>query len=528
MRENMRKSVSDPLGEPQYLNLDKYWRGLPRSFRMAFVSAFLLGVIVHLYVFSNLLLNHDGIVTIHSGNADLSLGRWSQKFFRFLSWTYEMPVVIALLTVLALALCAGLTVYILDIHSPACILLVSGFMVSFPSVAAIFSYLFVADAFFIAAFLQVAAVWVTKQFRYGWIVAIACIAVSLGSYQAFIGCSVALFLFDCILALFSDAPTKDVLKRGLRYIAIILAGLLLYRVLLAFFLWKNHAVLSGYKGISTAINSSLVDYLRTLPQTYLQLIKFFWSPSYLIWQMRLLQRLMFFLAAGCFFFLTIQKRIYKNPVRLLLLICGVALLPAALNLICVICAGQTGVNILMQYSYVFAYVFALKLFEMTATEVRPLRFGRCRHAIVLVSLALCAALVWADVCLSNTAYLALQLEMETSQAIGIRVLSRLEELEGYVPGETPVMLVDTTHTIKKVATGFPQLEHMTGISNFVLLGSYAGANFLKFFCGAESFRSASMEQREAITNAGVLASMPAFPAIDSIQFYDEVVIVKLS
>lgn len=436
-------------------------------------------------------------------------------------------MVIALLAVLALALCAGLTVYILDIHSPAGILLVSGFLVSFPTIACAFSYLFMGDAYFIALFFHVGAVYAAKKFRFGWIVAIACIATSLGIYQAYIGCSVALFLFDCILALFSDTPVKDIFKRGLRYIAVILAGLVLYRILMEFFLWKNHAVLGDYKGMSTAINASIADYLRTLPQTYRQIILFFWSPSYLIEPMRLLQRAMFFLAAGCFVLLVALKRIYKDPLKLFLLLCGAALVPLALNLICVICAGQTTVNMLMQYSYVFAYVLALKLFEMTAVEVRAARFRICGHAVVVTSLALCAVLVWANVCLTNTAYLAMQLEIEVSQSIGIRVLSRLEELDGYVPGKTPVMLVDTTTARERVGIDFPQLKDMVGMDT-AFLRVYCGPYFLRFLCGAGNFRTASTEQSTAITNSGVLASMPVFPAKDSIQFYDGVVIVKLS
>lgn len=528
MVEKIRDSEFDPQEEPQYLHLDRYWRRLPRSFRMAFVSALFAGIIVHLSVFSNLLLNHDAAPNINTTNEHLGLGRWAQGFFSSLSWTYEMPVVIGLLSVLALALCAGLTVYILDIHSSACVFLVSGFLVSFPTIACVFPYLFTADAYFIAIFLHVGAVYAAKKFRHGWAIAIVCIAISLGIYQAYIGCSVALFLLDCILALFSDTPTKDVLKRGLRYIAVILAGLILYRVLLAFFLWKAQVGLSDYRGMSSAINAGITDYLRTLPQTYRQIILFFWSPSYLIRPMQLLQRVMFFLAAGCFFLLTALKRIYKDPLRLLLLLCGAVLLPAALNLICVISAGQSSVTLMMQYSYVFAYVFALKLFEMTAVEVRSTRFKRCRHAVVMTSLALCAVLVWANVCLTNTAYLAMQLELDVSQAIGIRVLSRLEELDGYVPGKTPVMLIDSTPASKRVGVNFPQLERITGISNFSLLSHYAGPKFLIYFCGAGRFRSASAEQREAITSAGVLASMPVFPAKDSIQFYDGVVIVKLS
>lgn len=526
------RRIFDPQGEPLYLNPQNLWRRLSKPFRLAFISAFFVGLIVHLYVFSNLLLNHDGFHTIKSANVHLNFGRWSSGIFSFFSWIYEMPVVIVLLTIIALALCVGWTVRILDIHSPACIFLVSGFMLSFPTVACSFSYLWTADAFFIAALLQVVAVYVTKRYRYGWLPAILCITFSLGVYQAFIGCSVALFLLDCIFSLFSNESTKSILKRGFQYIAVILAGLVLYRIILAFCLWITHTALADYKGISSALDSGLMGYLRALPLTYRQFILFFWSPSYMWWPLRVMQVVMFALAGGCFVLLITRKRIHKDPLRLFLLICGVALLPVAMNLICVICAGLTGVNMLMQYSYVFAYVFALKVFEMTAMETPSARRELTKHATVLTSLALCAVLVWTNFCVTNEAYLALDLSIEFSQSIGIRILSRLEALEGYVPGETPVMFMDNTPANKRTGIKFSELTEMTGIGTMSLLYNYAAPQFLERFCGAGDVLSLNetydAERYGAIISSGVFDSMPAFPAKDSIQWYDGAVLVKVS
>lgn len=526
----MEQTIFDSPGEPLYMRPEKLWHRLSKPFRLAFASAFFTGLIVHWNVLSNLYLNHDGVRHIRSINSNFAFGRWSSFAFSSLSGLYEMPVVIALLAIIALALCAGLTVCILGIRSPACIFLVSGFMVTFPSIACTFPYLHAADAFFIAAFLHVAAVYAAKRFRYGWFPAILCIAASLGIYQAFIGCSVALFLFDCIFELFSDTSTKSILKRGLRYIGVILAGLVLYRIVMVFSLWITHKALANYKGISTANNSGLVDYLRTLPLTYRQFILFFWSPSYMAWPLRLLQVIMFALAGGCFFFLVARKRIHKNLPRLFLLICGVVMLPAALNLICVICAGQTDVNMLMQYSYVFTYVFVLKLFEMTAMETQSPRYKTTKHATVLTGLALCTVLVWTNFCVTNEAYLALDLSMEVSRAIGIRTLSRLEALEDYTPGETPVMFIDSKPVIERLGIDFPELTGMSGIDNYNLLYNYTAPAFLERFCGSGDLLGLDRESEQyaAIISTGAVDSMPAFPAKDSIRWYDGVVIVKLS
>ena len=98
-----------------------------------------------------------------------------------------MPVVLGVLSLLALAASAGLIVRILDISHPASVIIASGLVVSYPVTACVFSYMFAADGYFFALLLSVLSVYLTKKYRWGWIPAIGCIVVSLGGYQAFIG-----------------------------------------------------------------------------------------------------------------------------------------------------------------------------------------------------------------------------------------------------------------------------------------------------------------------------------------------------
>lgn len=105
--------------------LDTFWTSpkkiiskISKEFRLAFLSACFIGVIIHLYAFSNLLINHDGIVSLWSENEHLASGRWALHFFSCFSGSYELPVVIGLLSILALAVSAGLTVRVLRLTHP--------------------------------------------------------------------------------------------------------------------------------------------------------------------------------------------------------------------------------------------------------------------------------------------------------------------------------------------------------------------------------------------------------------------------
>ena len=113
-----------------------------------------------------------------------------------------------------LALTAALTVRILGLRTRAGVVLASALLVTFPSVACIFSYHFTADAYVIALFFSALAVYCAKFCRRGWIAAVALLTVACGTYQAFVCYAIGLFLFDCLLTLLEGAPSPRWSGRG--------------------------------------------------------------------------------------------------------------------------------------------------------------------------------------------------------------------------------------------------------------------------------------------------------------------------
>ena len=127
------------------LPLDGLWKRVSPPSRLAFLSALLIGAVTHLYFFTNLLLNHDSANSLCSDNDVLSSGRWAAQLLSAFSTDFQLPVVIGLISLVMLALTAALTVRVLELRTRAGVVLASALLVSFPSVACIFSYLFTAD-----------------------------------------------------------------------------------------------------------------------------------------------------------------------------------------------------------------------------------------------------------------------------------------------------------------------------------------------------------------------------------------------
>ena len=196
------------------------WERITLSFRLAFFAACLVGFLTHLYLLTNLLPNHDSIHSTFTNNDVLSSGRWSAQLLSSFSTYFQLPVVIGLISILALAVTAGLTVRILGLSHPVHIVLAAGLLVTFPSISAIFSYLFTADAYFLALMLNALGVFCAKRYRWGWLAAVLLLAVACGTYQAFICYAIGLFLLDCVLMLLEGEALDRTVKNGLGYIAV--------------------------------------------------------------------------------------------------------------------------------------------------------------------------------------------------------------------------------------------------------------------------------------------------------------------
>ena len=519
------------------------WDGLPRpsrEARLAFLSALLMGFIVHLSVFSNLIINHDGTVSIRSANEHLTSGRWALSFFSRFSGIYELPVVLGVLSVLALAGTAALTVRVLDLRDPASILLTSGFLVSFPTVACIFPYLYTADAYFFALLLNAAGVWAAKRWRFGWLAAAACFTLSLGIYQAFICYGVGLLLFDCILALYHNEKVAAVCRRGGFYLLAIALSLVAYRVVLALRLAAAGLELSSYRGMDGAINSGVMDYLRAAPNAYLEFVRFLWNPPYTAGWPRRFQVLLFAFAAACAVFLIVVRKIYREPLRLGLMVLGAALIPPALNLISIIAAGSTETNIVQWYAFVLAFVLVVKVLELTVRQCfqlfkAPAKPGKVRNlsglaarfwkAPIFGALLVCAWLVWENFMVTNAGYLHMQLVYENSYSVANRILTHVEAMDEYTQ-DTPVVLAGSAKYINNNIALFPELRQFAGMDTS-LINSYCGASFFQVFLGANK-ANASPEQRQDLVDSGVLDAMPCYPEKGSIQYYDGMILVKLS
>ena len=357
------------------LPLDGLWKRVSPPSRLAFLSALLIGAVTHLYFFTNLLLNHDSANSLCSDNDVLSSGRWAAQLLSAFSTDFQLPVVIGLISLVMLALTAALTVRVLELRTRAGVVLASALLVTFPSVACIFSYLFTADAYFIALFFSALAVYCAKFCRRGWIAAVALLTVACGTYQAFVCYAIGLFLFDCLLTLLEGAPLPQVVRKGLAYVGICVAALALYYLILQVLLAVTGTALENYQGMSGMSLSNLGAFLAEIPMAWLRFGAFIFDPKYFTPFYRAVQLLycLFFVLLGIC--LIKAKGLYRDLPRLLLTFTGLLLIPLALDFIAALALGAR-VHSLMIYSFVLFFVLVVRRLSWSRPSCSPPGDGR--------------------------------------------------------------------------------------------------------------------------------------------------------
>ncbi len=494
------------------------WAKLPWNFKTGFLSAIIFGTITHLFNFTNILLNHDSMSTFSSKKNYLFMGRWAAESLAKLGTPLQLPVIQGFLSILALSVAAGITVYLLSFSSFSGVVLAAGFMAVYPTVTTSLAY---CNEWFLEASLFAAAgALCVKQFRWGWIPALPLLAIAMGLYQSYISLTIGLLLFDCVLRLLGQENILDVVKRGIRYILTLLGGMTLYYAILLLCLHTTGTeLLTGFKGLDTLGFQNIGLYLRSIPQAYRDFLTFFWRAAYLIKPLLYAQRLLVILAFLAGLYLCFSRKLWKRPAALILTAIGALIIPPALSLTSILSTEALYMNVL--YPYVLYYVFCIKLLEMA---VRNIKNSWAGFGVQAISMSLCLVLVWGTICVDNMAYYRMQLCYDHSMVLASRVFGHIESIEGYTK-DMPVAFVGTPDsTVSGIFSNFG-LDSLGGTSLPSLIGNYATHRFFIQVAGI-GYRCVGAEERTLITESGILDTMPNYPEQGSIICWNDIVIVK--
>ncbi len=519
-------------------NLNKY---IKKEWKLAFLAAFVCGLLVHMPMLLSDIPNHDGLDSMYFDQNMITSGRWFLMVACGLTSYYTLPWLIGVLGMLWLAVTAVLLVEFLEVRDGCCIVLISGLLVSFPALSSTFAYVFTMDGYLLGLMLAVAAVLCVKKLRYGFLPGAICLAFSLGTYQAYLPFAVILSIYGILVFIMEHAGEKaqgGVLwqncKYALRYLYMGVLGLLLYYGILQLLLKIQGKELDTYQGINSLENSPLAGGLTSLLQMVVSMYRDFFAFSLkgnvVINNGLSLAAVVILLAATVWMVIRLMVRgnWWKHIWFYVLLILPAVGLPIATNLILVISPGVT-YHLLMRYQWVLYLILPIAFVSRYGVVKRDGTVSKDGgSAWALWSVAAAAVLLIGNYAVTdNIAYSNLHKRYEKTYAYCLRLLDRIEQTPGYYQG-IPIAMIGVVGNESYPTTDITQdvTSNMIGMNGDVLL--YTGDNyeiFIRNYLGA-TLNILPTEVMEEIYYSESYRKMDSFPGADSVKLVDGVIYVK--
>ncbi|MCM1537356.1 MAG: glucosyltransferase domain-containing protein [bacterium] len=495
------------------------WRKLERQYKIAFFAALLIGLFAHMYMIVNKLPNHDYIYNIHSDQFEwqLSLGRWFLHIVTGISSYFLLPWVNGVLALLYAAITAALIVAVLEIKNTIPVILCSGLLVTYPAFADTLGYMSIPDGFLFAMFLAVLGVWFwhRKEGAHGSIGLAICIALSAGTYQAYLSFAIMLILIRLILDMMENRyENKALLLRGGRALFGGALGMILYYVGLLIVMRMNHTQFADYMGMNSVTAPGFHRIFSALKKDTIAFAEMFvgGNSGFTAYEILNIVFIMAFLAL--LIVTAVRQKLYRKKLQAVLTVIACLLfIPAAY--VFDLLSDEVIYRYMMLYSLVLIYMLFVKLADAYLR-------GWLADACALLT----AVIVFNFALISNIGYLNLEYCWEQTYATGIRMQERITMLEDF-DADCHLMVTGTIKTESR-AWLLDRIPYLIGVDDVNLMRNQEFIRVILMQDLGFSLEGADPDEKERVLAAEAYAEMPCWPQAGSVQMIDGVIVVKLS
>lgn len=494
--------------------------------RLPLLSSLVFGLLAYFFAFTNKLVNHDEVESLFMKGGTVTSGRWGLGALDSIFPNISMPWIYGILTIVFIAAAVCLLVRIFRVENKALQVLLAGCVMVFPSLIGTFGYMFTSCSFALSFLMAVIAVYILQRnMKWGFVPALGCMVFSLSIYQSYIAVAAGLLVLVLIWRLLHGEDVLRVIRCGTVFVIFLVLSLGIYygatQVILKLLGIGFNDYASGNMGFSLAaipanILESYRSFFRYLTEGFRGIV-----PT-------ALSRRCHWAFLGCSLVLLVlwamgQKK--KDWGRFLLLTALVAVLPLAVNCMYLFTTADS-VHTLVLYGFVGMYVLGIVIADACIPVLGQVRWQKLLGRVMVNAATVCLALVIViNTYIANAAYLNLHLRYEnaysfyTALAADIKLMPQFDE-------DTSIAIVGTWQEPDFYEEQFPFLIQLTGVKGF-LPDSYSRARFLEYYIGLP-IPCASEAEIAAIEATEQYQNMPAYPYYGSMEFFGDVLVVKLT
>ncbi len=504
------------------------WNDKKKRYLILFSSlAFLLAA--HSYRWMNAMYAHDSLTVIQDDAAwQISLGRIWNPLYVWLRGRIVAPGNVALFASAFLILSSALVIRTLRLEKPLPVVLCCGFLATFETLAFVNGmFLLSLDLDMLALLFAALAAWFLTGPKRVWRYAagVVSVAAMLGLFQSYIEVTILLVCLELLRETLEGGDAKKLFLKGLCCSGLLVLGGILYFLCLS-------AVLKA-TGIAPAETSNGLVKMKTL--TVPSVLSLSWDA----WKSTL--RYLFFQPAiahpelsrwgYCILGLLSVSGIVRIAVKKRL---GAGSLALAAFLLLIMPLGGNAVHVLslgfkhslMNYSFVFFSVLAVMVFDMAGADgSAAVRIARRAFPL------LCAVLLLNHVLFANQWYTRNDLSSRAGISFMTRLVTHMEETEGYETGRTPILILGHVDENPEAyrSEGLRIADDPWVGTNHSLAVSYYGTyeHMFRYILNYPVNMVPLGEVAGYLDDPGIRA-MPVYPERGSVRMVDGVLVIRLS
>ena len=502
--------------------------------KQPFLTAMIVGAVIQFAIYGYGLMNPDAMWMGEKYIADweITVGRWGLKFFDYLHFGVNAPIVIAAITLFWYSIAGILLTKIFGPTNKYVCMIAPLMIVSTPMVADTITYYYCADAYAISFCLAVVAIWLLKKdgdikIRSLW--AIFCIACSLSIYQGNLGVVAGLGVLAMIVqALKENENSKKITRFFLNLIFVMLAGIGLYYIILQVWLKIRGLSMMSYKGADNiGVRYIMLNLIKSTQNAYYDFYDFFCKNTIMInsYAIRF-----FYLFLWIFFVSLLFYRLAAHqtkPANIIIAIIGIAVLPVACNAIDIIAPDTriillTSGGLTVLPAAIFTLCSSWLANEITLMSNNLKRMARCLLSVIAVLIIANYAMI------VNTDGIVMKQEQEKTIALANRICTRIEQENS----EALVMVAGspTRGSYPIVSTLADEADYYTkwGLTWSTPDGSYNCWKQIFRRCLGVEVNWCTEEQFRSIVMSEQFENMPNYPSNGSVSEIDNIIVVKIS
>lgn len=503
---------------------------ISREEKTAFITSFVFSLLVHLYKFTNTLLNHDAMYNVYADQNMIGSSRWALKYACGISSYYDLPWVIGLLCCVYIALTAMIIVRLFRVKNPVVSFLCGGFLATSPAAIETIFFLFTADGYFLAMVLAALAVYLSRvEEKRIWCcgLSMVCICVCCGIYQAYVSFALILAVCHMIYELLRNQNTKkEYFLWVARQIVIFAGSLAVYYVIWQKVMDWTGVSANAYQGINQISGLSL-DLLRHGWNNAVSSVTYYFF-QYALWGqdwsfLGILNLLLLLTLALGLILAAAKSKLWRRPWALVLVVLGLlAVIPFA------------GMWCFTSYSVYYRPLMLqslMVLFLFTAIVYEEWTGSLLKNAAAL----LLTFVVMHGALMANISYFYMNLCYERTYADAVEMASEIHNIADTDSFANMAILGNRYSTVQWGLQNSDgslsregQLHIVTSLlEKNLLVDEWQISGFLSWYMNMEIPKASGARCNE-LAQSEQVQQMPVWPADGSIAVVEDTLVIKIS